>query len=93
MMSQKRSWAYVSLLMTSVVLLVSVQTAGADSRKQYFKAEACYRELKGKPQLMKYRDRWLQCIDEFESVHRLEPDGPWAAAGLYMAGQLYLGLA
>jgi N-acetylmuramoyl-L-alanine amidase len=79
--------------MIAVVSLVPVQTAGADSKKQYFKAEACYRELKGKPQLMKYRDRWLQCIDEFESVYRLDPAGAWAAAGLYMSGQLYLGLA
>ena len=93
MMSQDRAWAYVLMLVVVAALLVPVQSAGADAKNQYFKAEACYRDLKSNPGLMKYRDRWLQCIDEFQSVYRLDPDGPWAAAGLYMSGQLYLELA
>jgi N-acetylmuramoyl-L-alanine amidase len=55
----------------------------------YINAEACYRDLRNNPQKMKYRDRWLQCINQFRSVYEKDPDGPWAPAGLYMAGILY----
>jgi N-acetylmuramoyl-L-alanine amidase len=42
---------------------------------------------------MKYRHNWLRCIDKFQRVHRLDPSGPWAAAGLYKSGKLYQELA
>ncbi len=65
----------------------------ADPRQQYFEAEACYRKLKKQPEKRKYRDNWMQCIDRFESVYTEDTDGPWAAAGLYMAGELRAELA
>ncbi len=62
-------------------------------KEQYYKAEACYRDLRSNAQKRKYRDNWMQCIEKFQSVFRLDPDGSWAAAGLYMSGELYRELA
>jgi N-acetylmuramoyl-L-alanine amidase len=62
----------------------------ADAPKdKYYKAEACYKKLRHSPKKQKYRDKWLDCIKKFEAVYRHDPKGPWAAAGLYMSGQLY----
>lgn len=61
----------------------------ASPKQLYFKAEACYQELKTSPARQKYRSHWKKCIDRFERVHEADPDGPWAAAGLYMTGYLY----
>jgi len=57
--------------------------------KAYYSAEACYRDLRSDSKKMKYRQNWLGCIDKFHDVYQLDPDGPWAAAGLYMKGKLY----
>lgn len=64
----------------------------ASPKAIYFKAESCYRDLRNHPEKQKYRHHWLGCIKQFESVYRADPDGPWAAAGLYMTGVLYRGL-
>lgn len=58
----------------------------------YFKAEACYHKLREHPSWQEYRSKWKECIDKFEQVHSVNPDGPWAAAGLFMAGKLYVEL-
>ena len=63
------------------------------ARERYYQSEACYRDLRGNAQKRKYRDNWLQCIEKFQSVFQLDPDGPWAAAGLYMSAELYRELA
>ena len=55
----------------------------------YVQAEACYRKLRQSARRQKYRDQWLKCIEKFQAVYRQDPSGPWAAAGLYMSGQLY----
>ena len=62
-------------------------------KDQYYKAEACYRNLRNNKQTKKYRDNWMRCIEKFQSVHQLDPSGPWAAAGLYMSGELFRELA
>ncbi len=62
-------------------------------KQMYGQAEVCYKELRHSPQKMKYRHNWLRCIDKFQRVHRLDPSGPWAAAGLYKSGKLYRELA
>ncbi len=59
------------------------------ARKKYFEAESCYKELRENSARKKYRCYWLDCIDAFYEVYDCDPDGPWAAAGLYMAGTLY----
>ncbi len=58
-------------------------------KQAYFNAEACYKNLRESRSKMKYRENWLRCIGKFETVYRLDPGGPWAAAGLFMSGKLY----
>jgi len=62
-------------------------------KQMYSQAEVCYKKLRHSPHKMKYRDNWLRCIDKFQRVHRLDPSGAWAAAGLYKAGKLFQELA
>ena len=61
-------------------------------KQQYFRAEKAYSALKNNPRHQKYRDKWLACINNYQKVYRLHPSGPWAAAGLYKSGLLYLEL-
>ncbi|MBW2602923.1 MAG: N-acetylmuramoyl-L-alanine amidase [Deltaproteobacteria bacterium] len=63
--------------------------SAATAKDKYYKAEACYKKLRHNSKKQKYRDKWLGCIKRFEAVYRHNPKGPWAAAGLYMSGQLY----
>jgi len=63
--------------------------SAATAKDKYFNAEACYKKLRHNPKKQKYRDKWLGCIVKFEAVYNYDPKGPWAAAGLYMSGQLY----
>jgi len=62
-------------------------------RQQFYRAENATAALKKNTRHQKYRDKWLICIDKYRKVYRLDPKGPWAAAGLYHAGLLYLELA
>jgi len=63
--------------------------AAADARQTYLQAEKAYRQLRHAPEKQKYRRPWMRCIEKFEAVHRSEPEGPWAAAGLFMSATLY----
>ena len=81
--------AAVCLMLFSVGGLFPSPAWSASSRQLYFRGEACYRDLQQNPSKMKYRQYWLTCIRRFEAVYRNDPDGPWAPAGLYMAGTLY----
>jgi N-acetylmuramoyl-L-alanine amidase len=80
----------------ALILLIQWTLAGpawaVTPKQQYYRAENAYIAFKKKPNQQKYRDKWLACIDKFEAVSRLGPKGPWAAAGLYRAGLLYLAL-
>ncbi len=62
---------------------------GATPKASYISADACYRNLRKSNQKMKYRSNWQRCIDKFQSVYDKDPEGPWAAAGLYMAATLH----
>lgn len=62
-------------------------------RQQFYRAENAAAALKKNTRHQKYRDKWLTCIEKYRKVYRLDPSGPWAAAGLYNAGLLYLELA
>jgi N-acetylmuramoyl-L-alanine amidase len=70
----------------------SAKPAKKTARNAYYEAEACYNELRGDSKRMKYRHNWRRCADKFHTVYELNPTGPWAAAGLYMTGKLYLEL-
>lgn len=82
---------YFSFLLILCVLLMLWPRilSAATARDKYYKAERCYKKLRHNPRKQKYRDKWLNCIKKFEAVYRHNPDGPWAAAGLFMSGQLY----
>jgi N-acetylmuramoyl-L-alanine amidase len=74
-------------------LLLSVSSEGVSPKEAYFDAESCQKKLHNSARKMKYRHNWMRCIKKFQRVYRLDPDGPWAAAGLYMSGILYQELA
>ena len=82
---------FVGCILVAIIHLTVVNQPGwtADTKDLYFSAEAVYRSFKKNPNKQKYRDNWLECIDKYKEVYRADPDGPWAAAGLYMAGTLY----
>ncbi len=58
-------------------------------KKKFFEAESSYAELLAHPNKQKFRSYWMDSIKEIESVYQLDPSGPWAAAALYMKGNLY----
>ena len=61
-------------------------------RDKYNRAYACYKNVINNPKKQKYRDNWLRCIKKFQDVYRDNPSGPWATAGLFMSGKLYMEL-
>ena len=81
--------AFILLIGIGTVILSSGPCEAISAKQAYFKAESCYKQLRGSSVKMKYRDNWLRCIEKFQTVYRLDPDGPWAPAGLYMSGKLY----
>jgi N-acetylmuramoyl-L-alanine amidase len=82
----------------ALALIFLVQAACAwptwalSPKQQFHHAEKAYAALKKNARQQKYRDKWLICIDKYQKVYRLAPSGPWAAAGLYKSGLLYLEL-
>ncbi len=61
--------------------------------KKFNLAEKRYREVARSKELSKRRDKWEQVIAGFQDVHDRDPEGPWAAAGLFRVGECYLELA
>lgn len=80
-----------SLLICCYVLAIlwPCESFAITAKDKYFKAEACYKKLRNNPQKYKYRHNWLRCIEKFQAVYKHDPKGSWAAAGLYMSGELY----
>ncbi len=85
--------AFILLICIGTGLLGSGICQAATAKQAYFSAESCYKKLRNSPAKMKYRDNWLRCIEKFQTVYRLDSNGPWAPAGLYMSGKLYQELA
>jgi N-acetylmuramoyl-L-alanine amidase len=84
---------FIFVICSGVVFLWSGISEGITAKEAYFNAESCYKKLRNSPAKIKYRDNWLRCVEKFQTVYRLDPDGPWAPAGLYMSGKLYKELA
>ncbi len=61
----------------------------AKPSRQYLQAEACFKKLAGVRPTERNRREWMLCIGRFHSVYLQDPEGPSAAAGLYMEGLLY----
>jgi len=92
-MSPKKFLTFsVVLLIIGEIFLFSTFSVAAP-RDAYFDAEACYRSLRQNSQKIKYRHNWMRCIKKYKSVYNQDPDGPWAAAGLYMSAKMYQALA
>ena len=83
----------ILLLGMTVSLFWDDSSQASTPKEMYSQAEVCYKKLRHSPHKMKYRHNWMHCIDKFQRVHRLDPSGSWAAAGLYRSGKLYQALA
>jgi len=59
------------------------------AQDKYYLADACSKDLRRNPDTQKYHHNWVRCIRKFQEVHRHDPSGPWAAAGLFQAAILY----
>lgn len=67
--------------------------AASTPKDLYFQADACARKLRRSTDKCKYRENWMRCIEQAQTVHRSDPDGAWAAASLFLAADLYGDLA
>ena len=82
---------FFSLLICCYVLAVlwPCESFAITAKDKYFKAEVCCKILHNDSHKRKYRHNWLLCIEKFQAVYKHNPKGSWAAAGLYMSGELY----
>jgi len=80
---------YCVLICCVIALCWPRESSAVTAKNKYFIAEASYKKLRQNPKKQKYRDNWMSCIKRFQDVYRDDPDGPWAAAGMYMSGILY----
>ncbi len=87
-----RTYSYCLLICLIICLIWPATGNTLTARDTYYKAQNCYQRLQNNSKDQKYRDNWLRCIDKFKDVYRSDPAGPWAAAGLYMTGQMYQAL-
>jgi len=81
---------FISGLFLLSLGLVGNSVLAADPRDTFFQAQNCYEDLRQHPKKQAYRSHWFKCIEKFRSVYKQDPDGRWAAAGLYNTGKLYL---
>jgi N-acetylmuramoyl-L-alanine amidase len=86
----QRTAALLSILVfLATVLLITVDANALTPKEQYYKAKKKYDQLLKNKAHQKRRDKWLACIESFETVYKLDPNGPWAAAGMYRSAELY----
>ncbi len=86
---KKTYFSHILVILCMLFMMWPRVLSAATAKDKYFNAEACYKKLRHNPKKQKYRDKWLGCIKKFEAVYHYDLKGPWAAAGLYMSGQLY----
>ena len=88
----KQRFISIFLICCFVFIAWPAEIFAKTAEDKYFEAEACYRKLIKNAKKQKYRENWLACIKKFQAVYRHDPSGKWAAAGLYMSGNLYMEL-
>lgn len=88
-MSNRKLVILLYFLIGLIFLLKPATASSRTAKEQFFKAETCYKNLRHSPVKMKYRENWLRCVEAFESAYREDSNGPWAAAALFKAGELY----
>lgn len=86
---KKTYFSSILIILCILFMMWPRALSAATAKDKYYQAEACYKKLRHNPKKQKYRDKWLGCIKKFEAVYHHDPKDPWAAAGLYMSGQLY----
>jgi N-acetylmuramoyl-L-alanine amidase len=62
------------------------------ANKAYLTAESYHRKLLKNTSWRNRRDKWETCAEKYLDVWRKDKKGPWAPAGLYQAGKLYMDL-
>ncbi|MBU1055340.1 MAG: N-acetylmuramoyl-L-alanine amidase [Proteobacteria bacterium] len=85
----RRHMFYLAVFYLAIILCQSCVSFAGNAKSKYFEAEVAYKSLRNNTARQKYRQFWLECIKKFENAYREDPEGPWAAASLYMSGQLY----
>jgi N-acetylmuramoyl-L-alanine amidase len=88
-MAEKKKRIIAAVLMGICTWCLSLPVAAESARELYFQAEACSIKLRDSQKRQKYRANWMSCIEKSQQVYRTDPQGPWAAAGLFMSGSLY----
>ncbi|WP_300672638.1 N-acetylmuramoyl-L-alanine amidase [Desulfoluna sp.] len=73
-------------------LTVSAAPAQDEAKKAYLSAESYHRKLLKKISWKNRRDKWEVCADKYLDAWRKDKRGPWAPAGLFQAGKLYMEL-
>ena len=92
MSNYKQNLISIFLICCFVFIAWPVELFAETAEDKYYAAEARYRKLQKNAKKQKYRENWLACIKKFQAVYRHDPSGKWAAAGLYMSGNLYMEL-
>lgn len=87
-----RIWGWFLIAAASLLFSFQPSLHAATAEAKFYAAQRSTNQLKKNPSHQKYRHHWLKCINGFLAVYRHDPHGPWAAAGLYNAGELYYGL-
>jgi N-acetylmuramoyl-L-alanine amidase len=78
-----------SLVFFCLLIILPFSAVFASEQTDFYAAERCYAQLLKNEAAQKYRDRWLRCIQRFLDVNKKNPQGPWAAAALFNAGEMY----
>ncbi|MBU2489468.1 MAG: N-acetylmuramoyl-L-alanine amidase [Proteobacteria bacterium] len=81
--------ALALILALGLFLAGCATTSASPAKSQYMRAETCRRELDKSAAKQAQRHQWTYCVEKFLKVYTLDPNGPWAAAGLYQAGLAY----
>jgi N-acetylmuramoyl-L-alanine amidase len=81
----------ISLLLPLFLLglTVPLETEAVNDEADFSSAQRCKSQLEESAEKQKHRDRWLRCINKFLEIGKRSPQGPWAAAALFNAGEMY----
>ncbi len=80
---------FISFILCLIVTGFPCHLAAITAEEQFHKAESLYKKFIEEPEKMKYRDKWLEHIENFKYVYIKNPEGTLAPASLYMCGKLF----
>jgi N-acetylmuramoyl-L-alanine amidase len=81
----------IIFIIVAIFFKVTSLSAETESpaQEKYYQTAACYKDLRKNPMKQQYRNEWIHCIKTSEEIYKLDPNGSWATAGLYLTGHLY----